>query len=232
MSAVRILVLGMLVVTACAEPLPPTDSVPTGAPPSVAQLICEPDGRTRVVTPEARVQPDGIHVHVQVLLDEPVVLDGLWLDRRVGPGEADIVTLNPPGVIDVACWPVSQLDSESFEPVRVEIRMMDPNRIYVSEELDCLAGDDTAGWTTDFGARGPDIEPPITSMQAEAILSGLEAGDAVNYVGYPEDPLREIAVVRDGRTIAVMSFMHVGGELDSYDGGICEGEPILPPGIE
>ena len=51
-------------------------------------------------------------------------------------------------------------------------------------------------------------------------------------MGYPEDHPREIAVVRNGRTIAVMNFMHDGQELDSYDGGICEGEAVLPPGVE
>lgn len=230
------LVASSVMLITCADPPGPYDEDPQNgqpvAAPDVAEIVCEPDGVIRVLRPTVDVRPDGVHVHVDVRLDEPVVIDGLWLGPRVQPGETDLITINPPGRLTLACWPVSQLESSAFEPEKAELEVLDPQGLYVSEELRCLPGDDTAGWTVDFDERGPDVEPPITPEEAEAVLSRLEPGDRVTYAGYPEQPGEHIAVVRDGRTIALMLFFHGRDGIESYDGGICEGEAVLPPGIE
>ena len=171
-------------------------------------------------------------MHVDVSLDEPVRVDGLWFDREVQPGGTDLVTVNPPGALRLACWPVSQLESSSFLPEEEELEVIDPAGIYVNEELECLPGDDPGAWTSEFDEHGPDVEPPITPEQAEAVLSRLEPGDLVTYTGYPERPGKRIAVTRDGRTIASMLFSHEPGGIDSHAGEICAGEGVYPPLIQ
>ncbi len=76
-----------------------------------------------------------------------------------------------------------------------------------------------------YGTRS---DPPVTPTEARAVLERLEQGDVVAYAGYPERPGYQIAVERDGRTIAVMWFYRDGAGVDSDDGGICEGEAVLP----
>jgi hypothetical protein len=217
---------------ACADPPDPADQRPLSDQPTavadIAEVVCEADGAIRLLEPSVRVRPDGLHVRVEVSLDEPVHLDGPWLDEPLQPGATDVVTVNPPGPLTLACWPVSQLESSSFEPERAELEILDPDGIYVSEELECLPGDDTAGWTTDWVPPGPDRDPPVTPAEARSVLEGLEPGDALAYAGYPERPGDQIAVERGDRTIAIMSFYRDGDTVDSGDGGICEREAVLP----
>jgi hypothetical protein len=225
-----------MMLVACAEAPSPGNQGPLYGQPAairdVAQVVCEADGRIRLLEPSVRAQPDGLHIRVDVSLDEPVQLDGPWLDEPLQPGAADVVTVNPPGPLKLACWPVSQLESSSFEPERAELEILDPEGIYVSEELECLPGDEPGAWTTDYGAQGPDIEPPITPAQAEAVLDGLEPGDLVTHAGYPKRPGDRIAVTRDGRTITSMLFSHEPDGIDSHAGEICAGEAVLPPVIQ
>ncbi len=79
--------------TACADaPAPPDEGPPNsaGTPlPDVAEIVCEPDRDDPPGTAERPVQPDGVHVHVDVSLKEPVHVDGLLLDEEVQPGETD-----------------------------------------------------------------------------------------------------------------------------------------------
>jgi hypothetical protein len=219
---------------ACAESPEPTDDGPpngAGTPlPEVAEIVCEPDGATQVLTPEVVVQSDGVHIHVNVLLEEAAFLDGFrWvgIGPKIQPGERDLVTTDLPGSIDVACRPESQRDSESFEPGTAALDILDPEGLYVSEELECLPGDDTAGWTTDWAPPGPDRDPPVTPAEARSVLERLEPGDLVAYAGYPERPGYQIAVKRDERTIAIMWFYRDGETVDSDSGGICEGEAVF-----
>lgn len=236
MKLAPVLVACSFILIACADPPEPTDeslqNSQTDVAQDVAEVVCEAGGAIRVLDPRVRAQPDGLHVRVEVSLDGPVQLDGLWLDEPVQPGRTDVVTLNPPGTLTLACWPVSQLESSSFEPDRAELAVLDPDGVYVSDQLECLPGDETAGWTVDFDENGPDIEPPITPLEAEAALRRLEPGDLVARAGYPEGGDDHIAVVRGGRTIAVMLFFHGQDGIESYDGGICKSEAVLPPGIE
>jgi hypothetical protein len=229
-------VASLIVIGACADgPAPPEEGPPdvAGTPfPEVAELVCEADETTRILTPSVVVQADGLHVHVDVLLGEPAQIDGVWPHPRIRPGERDFVSSMPPGSYEIACWPVSKLDSASFEPTRRRIEILDPDDIYVTQELECLPGDETAGWTVDFDEHGPDVEPPITAEQAGTALRRLEPGDRVTHVGYPDRPDDHIAVVRDGRTIAAMLFFHGQDGIESYAGGVCASEAVLPPGIE
>ena len=82
---------------ACAESPAPSDEGPpngVGTPlPEVAEIVCEPDGVIRLARTSVTVQRDGLHVHVDVRMDEPVLVDGLWVDDQVQPGETDLVTI-------------------------------------------------------------------------------------------------------------------------------------------
>ena len=237
MRLASVLVASSMMLVACADPPDPGDQRPLSDQPAavadVAEIVCEANGAIRLLEPSVRVQPDGLHVRLKVSLDEPVQLDGARLDEPLKPGATDVVTVNPPGPLTLACWPISQLESSSFEPERVELEVLDPDGIYVSEELECLPGDEQgAAWTTDYGAQGPDIDPPITPEQAKAVLQGLEPGDLVSCTGYPERPGDRIAVTRGGRTIASMFFSHEPDGIDSHAGEICAGEPVFPPVIQ
>jgi len=220
---------------ACADPPEPTEEGPPNVPvtslPEVAEVVCQADGATDVLTPEVVVQSDGVHVHVDVLLGEAVFLDGFrWVGTgpKIQPGERDLVTTDLPGSIDVACRAESERNSESFEPTTAVLDILDPEGLYVSEELACLPGDDTAGWTTDWAPPGPDRDPPVAPAEARSVLEGLEPGDVLAYAGYPERPGYQIAVERDDRTIAIMWFYRDGDTVDSDAGGICEREAVLP----
>jgi hypothetical protein len=74
----------------------------------------------------------------------------------------------------------------------------------------------------------PDRDPPVTPAEAGSVLERLEPSDVLTYAGYPERPGHEIAVERDGCTIAIMWFYRDGDTVDSDDGEICEGEAVLP----
>ena len=115
MKVISVIALSICL-TGCAET---ADGLGGEGPATVAEVICEANGSTTVLTPEVVVQPDGVHVHLVSHLDEPAEMIDLGHD--VEPGETRWVSHAPPGTIETACNPFSQHGSGE-EPTTTPIR--------------------------------------------------------------------------------------------------------------
>src|SRR5262245_17290182 len=190
----------VLVGAACANA--PTRASPTGSSArSVAQVACEADGSTRLVTPEVQVRPDGFTLRVISDLNEPASINGLGTD--VDPGVTESEATTPPGRLEVACWPFSEHGSQ--EPPTQTLTISDPEGLYVSAELQCPPGEDER-WSEilDF----PDTQHGVYTSPTEAAsahLRRLEPTDELRQAGYPEQQDAPVIVVRDGAVVASVS---------------------------
>jgi hypothetical protein len=192
-----------VLLVACAEAAGPGGE----GTPSVAEVVCEADGSTTVLTPEVLVQPDGIRVHLVSHLDEPAEIVGLG--RDVEAGETRWVSHAPPGTVDAACNPFSE-HGNGAEPTTTPIDIRDPDRLYLEGELEC--GFLNSEWimTGDFAEAPLDGIVPLS--EARASIKGLEPQDEVRYAGYPSSRDRNVVVVRDGDVIASFEFTTFDGE--------------------
>jgi hypothetical protein len=197
-------VAGLIVMAGCADA--PTETTPDT--PTVAEVICESDGSTTVLTPEVVVQPDGIHVHLVSHLDEPAEIIGLG--RDVEPGETEWVSHAPPGTVDTACNPFSQHDSGEAPPT-TPVEILDPDGLYLDGELECGLLDTVWSMTGDF-AEAPREGAVAPLDEARAAISGLDDSDEVRYDGYPSSGDRQVVVVRDGKVVASFDFVTFDGE--------------------
>jgi hypothetical protein len=206
----------------------------TGGPPSgeadapdVARLVCEADG-THVLTPTVRPQPDGVHIVVQ---DHSGKEASLAIDG-IGGGNAsgEQVWPIPPGTARIGCWGL-----EEAEPDYRQIDVVDAEGLYVSPALDCqakvLGSGSGGGVSASSGgsyARAPKGDPrePVEIARDffEDAFGPIGPEDRVERAGYPEAEIRQVRLVRDGRTIAVADYADAsfaGGEEGS--GWISEG---------
>jgi hypothetical protein len=179
--------------------------VSPGDVPTVAEVVCEADGSTRVKTPEVVVQADGVHVHLLSRLDEPAEIIGLG--RDVDPGESDWVSVAPPGSVDVGCNPFS-LHGTGEEPSTTPMELLDPEGLYVPGELQCTG-------MARYGI-GDFAEPPLEGLRvpieaARAKIHGLDDDDEVFHIGYPEQPDAAVAVRQNGQIVATFSFVTFDG---------------------
>lgn len=198
----------------------PQNGVPTAIP-EVAEIVCEADGSTTVRTPRVVVQPDGIHVHVVSHLDEPASLNGWGFD--IEEGDTTHVAGHGPGKVETACWPFSEHGSGE-EPPTSRIEVLDPDRTFVSGELDCAGM--ASSMIADFMEAPVDVGPVPLDV-ARTKITGLQPDDEVVHTGYPEDDDPGIAVRRDGEVVATFGFVTFGGERWSIAGAtICESSGI------
>jgi hypothetical protein len=189
--------------------------------PDVARVVCDGSG-TRVLTPEVRPQPDGVHFEVDNRLGEQVAFtvrselgdaSGLGAD----PGVAEIRGSGseggwqvPPGVASVRC--LRQGEDPGEAAGWVELRVIDEDGLSVPSELGCP---DTVVGYLDHAA-GAEGEPGDPAEVAQGTLSGLREGDVVEPAGYPAYGTEALVrVVRDGRTVATLHLMRTtaGGWL-------------------
>jgi hypothetical protein len=201
---VSAILAGSLLLTGCAE----TAIGPEGeGPATVAEIVCEADGSTTVLTPNAVVQADGIHIHLVSHLDEPAEIIGLG--RDVEPGETEWVSHAPPGTVDTGCNPFSQHGPNGEQPDMLPLEILDPEGIFVGGEIECTGG--SWGSTSDF-AELPRDAGPVPLDVARAAIKGLQQGDEVLYTGYPEQAERTVAVRRDGKIVAKFDFVTFDGD--------------------
>ncbi len=170
--------------------------------PEVAHVICGPDG-VRVVGPEVRARPDGVHVRV----DNPGRAVALEL-RPVDGGPADVVEtqLAPgrptdavlsiePGRALVACV----LEGSSFLERTGELTVRDDAELWVSPDLGC----------TD--PRSLELETFVLEEPAEdtarRAVKGLLDTDVLRKPGYPATMWQGdlLIVERGGATIATIA---------------------------
>ena len=216
--------IALIVLTSCADTpatRPSTDPPrEETSPPDVAEIVCEADGTTSVLTPEVAVQEDGVHVHIENRLDEPASVGGLAFDAS--PGISDVTLSTPPGGVDVACWPFSEHGRKY--PSRAPMKILDDRRLYTSPELECSGGT-SWGSVFDFirGTEGTQADPVTLARDS---LRGLRPGDELEPVGYPASPIG-VRVVRDDRMIAVVHFERTAdGALLVAGGGGCTDDRV------
>jgi hypothetical protein len=202
---VSAILAGSLLLTGCAETAVGPEG---GGAASVAEIVCEADGSTTVLTPTVVVQPDGIHVRVVSHLDEPAEIIGLGHD--VDPGETRWVSHAPPGTAETACNPFSQHGSGEV-PTTKPIEIVDPDGLYLEGGLECGFLSSEWGMTGDF-AEAPLEEGVVPLSEARASIDGVEPQDEVRYAGYPSSRDRNVVVVRDGDVIASFEFVTFDGE--------------------
>lgn len=208
--------VAVIVFASCADATPTRPSTELSrnemSLPEVAQIVCDADGTTVVLTPEVAVQEDGVHVHVENRLDEPASVGGLAFDAS--PGTSDITLATPPGGVDVACWPFSEHGGK--QPPQTPMRIVDARRLYTSPELECSAGT-SWGSVLDYiaGTDGTQTDPVTL---ARDILRGLRPGDELEPAGYPAAPIG-VRVVREGRTVAIVKFERTADDALLVAGG-------------
>lgn len=179
---------------------------PGSSVPDVAEIVCEADGSTRVLTPEAVVQADGVHVHLVSRLDEPAEM--LGLGRDVDPGETDWVSLTAPGRVDVGCNPFSRHGTGEVPPT-TPMEVLDPDGLYVDGELQCSGT--VSNMIGDF-AEAPLEGRRVPLVKVRTVIRGLDDDDQVFHVGYPEQADPRVAVRRDGQVVATYQFVTFDGD--------------------
>lgn len=91
------------------------------------------------------------------------------------------------------------------EPKRFPVQIHDQRNHWRPAELECSGDDLIANATPDYvyGAPGSQGQPEEVARQK---LKGIEPGDEIVTVGYPEAEYRDVAVERDGKTLAIIGL--------------------------
>ena len=205
------LAITLLVVAGCSVETPrsQTREGRSVAAPFV-EIVCTEGRDTRLWTPVVEVQPDGVHVDVENLTGEPTSFFGLSLD--VEEGRHEEVVNEPPGKMNVACYPYSQHEGDT-KPVRYDLRLVDPEGHWVSTELECES-DMVVESTADYASPLKIGQGQDPSAIVEESVKGLQPDDVVETAGYPEADVPTVRVVRDGKVIGAYGFLEAG------DGGL------------
>ena len=187
----------------------PTDlATPVATVPDVLDVICTADGGTQFPNGTAvSAQSDGVHLRVDNRSGESASINGFAID--VAAGKHDVVTGEPPGRINAACWPGSR--HEGPAPEKTTVHVADPDRYWVSDQLECPPGSMTSSMHGDFaeGAPGEPGDPLDLARR-----SGRRSLDNAEFVraGYPDSPHGATVVARqDGKTVAVFRFQKASG---------------------
>jgi hypothetical protein len=199
--------------------------------PTVGRIRCT-DRATRVETPVIEAQADGIHL----LVDD--VSGGKWLVLR-SPRDASkssyrleegqqrrIRAFSSPGLGLVSCAAGAKRVGRraSFERIKVA----DPQGVWGDPRLSCHQRDatrfDVHGYTGTYPHQ-------TTAAEVRQNLPSLRPSDDVQRAGYPRVDMWKIGrwfvVVRNGQTIATVTFWQVDGATTIY---ACPGSGITRPG--
>ena len=167
----------------------------TPRPSNVAAIRCTTTG-TKVDTPVVRVQPDGLHVHV----DGSGNATGLTVDiggYRIAQGPeparsypVDLVLPVSVGEGRIVCGYRQTADGPASKPIEV----VDPSGLWHDPALDCGVPDDVddpprfSFWTVPN--RFPDV--------LERVVPGIRRGDDLVYAGYPRGEFGRSWLIRRG----------------------------------
>ncbi|MGH2700923.1 MAG: META domain-containing protein [Actinomycetota bacterium] len=172
---------------------------------ATAEIVCQRDGSTDLLTPSVDAQADGVHLQVDNRTGEGVSMNGLGWDFSEGTSEA--VLSVAPGKVEIACWPYSQHDGQ--EPSRTPLEVTDSGSYWVPPELECPKGDPVGSVTSDFAGGAPGLEgEPVELVRQE--VSGLRPSDILEAAGYPEQEQPAVRIVRDGDVVGVAGLTLTG----------------------
>ncbi len=188
------------------------------AVPQTAQIVCNEDGSTTLVTPVVRTQRDGVHFRVRNDADEHALISSLG---EALPGSSnDFVSTVEPGKVDVTCF-FHSLHQNRDEPARHPLIVRDTDSYWVGAE--CLWNSDKPRQSSihDFGGgadgvlRG-DADNPIEAVRE---VEQLLPTDVVEVVGYAESSRPMVRLIRDEKIEKVFNVFTPdgGGWLVSGD---------------
>ena len=167
--------------------------------PDVAQLRCS--GGPSLLTPVVRAQKDGVHVRVlnetsrEVELDYEITSGGTGGGGSVAPvGPSEHVIPFGAKEISLGC------SAEALS--RVDLRVVDPNSVLKSPELECKAYSADPP-TPPKGLAGGD---PVSVTRRFLRGRGLRRGDVVEPALPIADEFETVRVVRNGRVVAAVWF--------------------------
>jgi hypothetical protein len=171
----------------------------------VGQIVCR-DGKTEVLTPQVRTQPNGVHLEVRN--ETGSKLEFKVDDPEGGGGGFDIpgstVMDLHPGQVRVACF-----DGYSEDPSEITgepLEIVDEDGVWVSPLLDCQE------WTSEIadfvaGAQGEKRKP------AEIVRRYLAKRDLVGDVeraGYVQGEPPVFRLVSEGAVVATVELLADG----------------------
>jgi hypothetical protein len=214
-----------VLIGACGNPQGPTSRPgprPAEEIPTRLDVVCQEDGSTELINDRVKALPDGVHIQVDNRAGEFVSLNGTALDFSEGVTEQ--VARSEPGELKIACWPVSKHTGPEPEGIAIEIH--DPENYWSPDELECAEGELITNSTIDYfaDAQGPTGNPEDIARKT---VAGIKTGDEIVTVGYPKAESREVAVDRDGKTIALLRYWPAqkgGWLLEGYS--TCESSGI------
>lgn len=194
----------LLVASACADPSDGRQPLggsetPANVIATSLELTCRTDGSIEVSSPTVQAQTDGVHLLVVNRYDEPVSIGGFDAD----PGRSTWTIAFAPGAESFSCWPFSQHGSGD-EPSGKDVEIVDPDGMYVDGKVECNG--QTWSSISDF-AEAPDDDGPPPLDVARTRIEGLRDTDVLRVQGYPEQDGAGVIVIRDGRVIALFSFV-------------------------
>ena len=201
----------------------PTPASSREQAPQTARVVCERDGGTRLLTPEVRARPDGVHFEISNRLGKDTgyaveTPDGGGMGGNAPKGESRRVGVFPPGKVRIGCYPSRNADLDY-----TKLTVLAGDSGYKSVELECPGGRAVTGMDGVAGDVAKIDEDPVAFVRHE--LSGrLEEGDVVGAAGYPESrDERAVRVIRDGRVIFTVSYHREGGGWLEESFFSCEG---------
>lgn len=193
--------LAALALVSCgAEPRGDAASSPVPVD-NVLDVTCREDGTTVLQDSEVVAQRDGVHFRVDNRAGEFVSLNGTGMDFSEGVSEEALRV--EPGDVRIACWPGSMHGGP--EPERLPITIHDPDGHWVPAELECPRDKLIQDSILDYASHSAGEHGDPVDIARDA-LKGLEEGDRIFTAGYPEAEYRDVAVERDGETVAIVGF--------------------------
>lgn len=208
----------LLLLVACgeAEPDAPGSTESGQGPPDEVVLTCEEGGGHSLSTDVIRPHSDGVHVVVDNRrATDPGMLfslpQGGGGGRNAPPGTKRMVIPAAPGEMELACYP----DDINEEPDRMTVEVVDPDGLYVDEQLDC---DIISSMIEDY-AEPPTGSPDQERVARERLSFGLRNGDEVRRAGYEGSNVPVWVVIRDGQQVAKTTLQKADGGwyTDGYD---------------
>ncbi len=179
----------------------PAKTAPAAADvPDQVRLVCNRDG-SRLLTPVARPQRDGLHL-LLVNRGPAAALSVGDAGENAPHGRSRHVLVLPPGRVRVGC--LSDRDLATDPPDRsglVALTVSDPRGVWIPDHLSCRRA--SIGISDHVaGARG--LRRGLAADARRAL--GARPGDRVGPAGYPAARVRELRLVRDGRVLGTVTY--------------------------
>jgi hypothetical protein len=208
------LIAGLLAAGLAFAMLPGSDSGNDLA--GAVELVCD-DGGVRVETGEVAAQDDGVHLHVRSKQASGggllISFGGGAFGRNLeGDGFTVLVESIPPGEAQVACIASEDASRSRWSVIGV----LDPERFYVSPDLEC------SGAVATLGARSYSGEDPM-QVASSVFRTVMDPDDsAVEPAGYPAASPRLARLVAGGRVVGVSTLHRDDGVWISDEAFVCE----------